>query len=78
MQQSYAVDESFPEEGTETETSSDSGTEHMPNPGISHMNESEAAEHIYMMYRKARRTWRRFAGKPVRKVRRFQKFKGKR
>ena len=46
------------------------------------MSQAEAGEHIYMQYRKARRTWRRFTDKPVRKFRRhmnhhFKKGKGK-
>ena len=45
------------------------------------MSQPEAAEHIYVQYRKARRTWRRFTGEPVRKLRRHihhvKKTKGK-
>ena len=46
------------------------------------MTQAQSAEHIFMQYRKARRTWRRFSGKPVRKFRRhmnhhFKRSKGK-
>ena len=67
---------------TDSETSSDNDSEELPDPGVSHMSQAEAAEHIYMQYRKARRTWRRFTDKPVRKFRRhmnhhFKKGTGK-
>ena len=53
------------DDSTDSETSSDNDSEELPDPGISQMSQAEAAEHIYMQYRKARRTWRRFTGKPV-------------
>ena len=70
------------DDSTDSETSSDNDSEELPDPGVSQMSQAEAAEHIYMQYRKARRTWRRFTGKPVRKFRRhmnhhFKKGKGK-
>ena len=70
------------DDSTDSETSSDNDSEELPDPGVSHMSQAEAAEHIYMQYRKARRTWRRFTDKPVRKFRRhmnhhFKKGKGK-
>ena len=55
--------------GTDTDTSSDDGLEELPDPGISQMTESQAAEHIYMEYRAAKKTWRRLTGKPVRHFR---------
>ena len=45
----------------------------MPDPGILHMTEAQAAEHVYMEYRAAKKTWRRFTGKPVRHFRRTVK-----
>ena len=33
------------------------------------MNEAEAAEAIFLQYRMAKRTWRRFTGRPVRRFR---------
>ena len=70
------------DDSTDSETSVDNDSVELPDPGISQMTQSEAAEHIYMMYSKARRTWRRFTGKPVRKFRRhmnhhFKRSKGK-
>ena len=62
------------DEGTDSETSSDDGQEDIPDQGISNMTESQAAEHIFLMYRRARRAWRRFTGKPVRRFRRSVKF----
>ena len=55
------------DDSTDSETSSDNDSEELPDPGVSQMSQAEAAEHIYMQYRKARRTWRRFTDKPVRK-----------
>ena len=56
----------------------DDGIEELPNPGISQMSEAEAAEHIYMMYRRARKHVRRFTDRPARAARRaFWHSKGK-
>ena len=55
---------------TDSETSSDDGTAIVGGPDISQMSEAEAAEAIFYEYRKAKRTWRRFTGKPVRRFRR--------
>jgi hypothetical protein len=43
------------------------------------VSEAETAEGVYMLYRHAKKRWRRFTGKPVRKFRRHLKFvrKGK-
>ena len=38
------------------------------------MTQEEAAEHIYMQHSQAKRTWRRFTGRPVRRFRRHLKF----
>ena len=56
-------------DSTETATSSDDGMEEVTGPDISQMNEAQAAEAIYMQYRQAKRTWRRFTGRPVRRFR---------
>ena len=66
------------EETDSSATSSDSGTEQLPEPAVSGMSSAEAAHHIYMQMRAAKRTWRPFTGRPVRKFRRFfQASKGK-
>ncbi len=66
-------------DGTDTDTSSGDGLEELPDPGIRHMSEEEAAEHIYMMYRRAEMTWRRCTDRPVRRFQRaFQHSKGRR
>ena len=66
---------------TDSDTSSDSGQEELPMPDTTYLSQAEAAEQIYTQYRRAKRTWRRFTGKPVRKFRRhfrhFRKRKGK-
>ncbi len=61
---------------TDTDTSSDDGMEALPDPGVSHLDDPSAAEHLYWIYRQAKRTWRRFTGKPVRKFRRAMKWRG--
>ena len=81
----YAAD--YEEESwasTTTDTSSDSGEEDLQAPDVSQLSEAEATEQIYLRYRRAKRTWRRFTGRPVRKFRRhikrhayFRKGKGR-
>ena len=61
------------EETDSSATSSDSGTEQLPEPAVGGMSPPDAAHHIYMQMRNAKRTWRRFTGRPVRKFRRFFK-----
>jgi hypothetical protein len=56
--------------GTDSDTSSDDGHEELPDPSISQMTERQAAEHIYLGYRAAKKAWRLFTGKPVRHFRR--------
>ena len=51
--------------GTDTDTSSDYDEEIITEPGLENMSHAEAAEHIYMQYRRGKRMWRRFTGKPV-------------
>ena len=53
---------------------SDDDSEPVAHVGLSTMSEPEATAHIYMQYRRAKRTWRKFMGKPVRKFRRRIKF----
>jgi len=75
----------FEEEDEEdsSATSSDSGNEELPDvyigdQWIGDVAEDVATEHVYMQYRRAKRTWRRFTGRPVRKFRRFHKFQRRR
>ena len=66
-------------EGTDSETSSDDGQEVLPDPGVHSMSRSEAAAHVFLQYRRAKRTWRRYTGKPVRRFRKtIKKIKGHR
>ena len=58
------------ESGTDSDTSSDSGNEAIPMDDVRSLTAPQAAEHIFMAYRFAKRKWRRFTGKRVRKVRR--------
>ena len=47
-------------------------------PNIQGMAEEEAAEYIDLMHRGAKRMWRRFTGRPVRKFRGYKRhLKGK-
>ena len=57
--------------GTDTETSPDSGHEEIDQSDVRGMTEPEAAEFIFLQYRKYRRKWRRFQRKPVRRFRRM-------
>ena len=77
-QQVYASDMDGVDSGTDTETSSDSGNEPLDAADFAGWPEAEVAEHIYMQYRNAKRVWRRFTKKPVRKFRRgFKRFRRK-
>ena len=53
-------------------TSSDDGErdDTIWDPEIEGMNDQDAAEHIYYQYRSAKRNWRRYTGRPVRRFRR--------
>ena len=63
------------DDGTDSDTSSDDGYEDVGGPNTANVSEQEAAETIYMAYRRAKRVWRRYTDKPVRKFRRhFKKF----
>ena len=59
---------------TDTDTSSDSGNEVSQTPGIENMSQADASAQIYLEHRRAKKTWRRFTGKPVRKCRRRFRF----
>ena len=60
-------------------TSSDDYYEPIPSePGLEHMDDAQAAEHIFFKYRRYKKMWRRFTGRPVRKFRRtLRRHKGK-
>ena len=81
-QQTYATQDDeadFESDGTDTDTSSDDG-ERIPIDFTSwnKMSQGEAGQEIYWMYKTAKKAWRRFSHKPVRKARRFAKRKGSR
>jgi hypothetical protein len=64
--------------GTDTDTSSDDGTEVINTTFDINGPEHIVQEQIYWQMRNAKRLWRRYTHKPVRKVRRFvRKNKGK-
>jgi len=66
------------DDGTDTDTSSDDGMEEITQLEVSQMSEAEASEALYLAYRREKRVWRRFTGKPVRKFRRhFKSFRRK-
>ena len=55
-------------------TSSDDGQEEIDMPDTGNLPHPDASQHVYMMYRRAKRQWRRYTGRPTRRFRRF--FKG--
>ena len=55
-------------------TSSDDGQEYVEVPDIGHLEPNVAAEHVYLMYRKRKRMWRRYTGRPTRTFRRHFRF----
>jgi hypothetical protein len=55
------------EDDDSSATSSDDGTEALPDPAIAGMSPPDAAQVIYAQLQKAKRVWRRFTGRPVRK-----------
>ena len=69
--------------GTDTDTASDSGGEYEAPAGLpQNATPTMIAESLFWAYSRAKVAWRRFMGKPVRRVRRFvrrhhQKGKGK-
>ena len=71
----FPVNDWDEDDGTDSDTSSDDGMEDVGGPDTSQMTEAVAADAIYMAYRRAKKVWRRYTGKPVRKFRRhFRKF----
>ena len=62
-------------------TSSDDYQEAFPEENFNQYTEADAAENIYMAYRRAKKVWRRYKGKPVRRFRRafrsYHKGKGR-
>ena len=69
----YGDDDDSFDSGTDSDTSSDDGTEFIDNSDIQNMTDAQAGPHIFMAYRHAKRKWRRYSNKQVRHVRR--KFK---
>ena len=65
----YATDE-MEDEDSSSATSSDDGEEIVDVMDLSRLGDAEAAEQLFYQYRKAKKNWRRFTGKPVRRFRR--------
>ena len=61
-------------EWSSSATSSDDGQEYVEVPDVGHLEPSVAAEHVYLMYRKHKRMWRRYTGRPTRTFRRHFRF----
>ena len=60
-----------------SETSSDDDCEMLGTPGIQDLSSDQAGELLFYQYRRARKAWRRFTGRPVRRFRRkFKKVLG--
>ena len=78
-----AVNQDDSDDDSSSMTSSDNGSDTLNMPDLSRLSDAEAAEQLFYQYRTARRTWRRFTGKPVRRFRRtfkknfFKRGKGK-
>jgi hypothetical protein len=70
VRQSFAAET---QDGDWDDDTSDTLSEELPDSGISKMNEAEASAQLLWSYRRARRNWRRFTGKLVRKFRRVIK-----
>ena len=77
-EESYAVNEIDDDSSSSSATSSDDGHEDTGMPDLSQLSNAEAAESIYYQYRAAKRNWRRFTGRPVRRFRRVFKHNYKR
>ena len=54
-------------------TSSDSGNEYTEAPDCQGMSEEQAAEQIYLAYRRHKRIWRRYTGRPTKTFRRSRR-----
>ena len=70
---SYAALEQEDDSCSSSATSSDDGYEDTNMPDLSQLTNAEAAEIVYYQYRAAKRNWRKFTGRPVRRFRRFFK-----
>ena len=73
IEESYAVGEHEDDSSSSSATSSDDGYEDTNMPDLSQYSNAEAAETVYYQYRAAKRNWRRFTGRPVRRFRRVFK-----
>ena len=62
--------------GTDTDTESDSGMSIFSDTDIKGLAPGDGASKLYWGYRKAKKRWRRYTGKPVRKARRWVKRRG--
>jgi hypothetical protein len=58
-----------PAEETDSATSSDSGNKEVTDIDFAHLSDRDASEQLCWAYRQARRAWRQFTGKPVRRFR---------
>ena len=63
--------------GTDTDTSSDRGSEDLPQPADTHRSEAEAAGHIYLQHRHSKRVWRSFTGKTSSEIQKSLQVSGK-
>ena len=66
----YTADDDDSWNGTDSDTSTDNGEDNITEPVLENMSHTEAAEYIYMLYHRAKRMWRRFTNRPVRRIRR--------
>ena len=64
-----------PDSGTESDSSSDDWDTPLDNPYLQEPPERQE-QSVYWQYAQAKRLWRRYSQKPIRKVRRFVKRKG--
>ena len=61
------------DEESSSATSSDDLSEELHEPELEGMDDHQAAEHIFFKFKRYRKMWRRFTGRPVRKFRRVLK-----
>ena len=77
-QNEYMDEEEFYESGTDTDTSSSCGDHDYNMDNIPPGDDNTRAQYLYWLYSHAKKRWRSFTGKPVRRLRRFfRKPKGK-
>ena len=72
-EEAYAAHEMEDDSTSSSATSSDDGYEDTSMPDLSQYTNADAAEAVYYQYRTAKRNWRRFTGRPVRRFRRVFK-----